>query len=241
MFRLKNEHVGKVFDVGRLPSGAPYMVLELLEEDLEGENLETRIVREGKIDPIQTIQIARQVATAIDEAHGLGIVHRDLKPENIFLTKQKDAEVFVKVLDFGISKCVEDVDMTGLTQTAAILGTPRFMAPEQLESSSSVDARADIWSLGGVLYRMLTGKYPIEGATLVQLIAAVHRKESIRPPHLLEPGTPRWLSALVMKCLRHDREERFANAGALLAALEQGEDGSEALEEEDSTTSPNLQ
>ncbi len=149
--QLQGEHVARVLDVGELPSGAPYIVMEYLE----GSDLRSQ--REKGLAVETIVDYALQAAEGLAEAHARNIVHRDLKPGNLFLAKRPDGSQIVKVVDFGLSK-YSGGDQGSLTHTAALMGSPRYMAPEQLLSSKHVDARADIWSLGAVLYELLAGQ-----------------------------------------------------------------------------------
>src|SRR5215831_16737755 len=157
--RLSSEHVCRVMDVGRFDSGAPYIVMEYLQ----GESVAAMLRRHGPLRVSDAVDIILQAIEGLAEAHAHGIVHRDLKPDNLFLHKRNDGGTTVKVLDFGISK----VKVTGIsTRTGDIMGSPAYMAPEQMESTRSVDHRADIWSLGVVLYQLVVGQAPFRGDTL---------------------------------------------------------------------------
>ena len=154
--RLKSEHAAKVHDVGALDNGTPYMVMEYLE----GNDLHALLSAEGALPIDLAVGYVMQACEAIGEAHAHGIVHRDLKPHNLFLTTGVGGRPKIKVLDFGISKTQDDE--TTLTRSSDIIGTPVYMAPEQLRSSKDVDARADIWALGAMLYELVTGRLPFE-------------------------------------------------------------------------------
>src|SRR5215472_3905949 len=147
--RLKNEHVARVHDVGTF-NGTPFMVME----HLTGQDLAALIRQRGPLPVAESIDLLLQACEALAEAHKLGIVHRDLKPGNLFVTTASDGTPFVKVLDFGISKSTS-LDSMSVTGSAALLGSPRYMSPEQLQAPSSVDPRSDVWSLGVILYEML--------------------------------------------------------------------------------------
>src|SRR5580704_14011169 len=145
--RLKSEHVAKVLDVGTLDSGAPYIVMEYLE----GTNLAEVIAIQAPLAADVACDYLIQACEALSEAHTLGIVHRDLKPQNLFLTKGVGGAPLVKVLDFGISKIKQPEGAHNLTQTATVIGSPLYMAPEQMRSARNADQRSDIWALGVVL------------------------------------------------------------------------------------------
>jgi serine/threonine-protein kinase len=210
--RIKNEHVVSVFDVGELPDGAPYIVMEYLEgEDLgnydRGKN--TRPVHE-------TVDYVMQACEALAEAHVKGIVHRDLKPSNLFLTTRSDGTPCIKVLDFGISKIAESDD--GLTGTNESIGTVRYMSPEQLRSSRDVDSRSDIWSMGVVLFELLTHELPFrsdQGGSLVLEIVG----SPPRPLAELRTDLPRGLVDITLCCLDKDRDRRFESVSGLAVAL----------------------
>jgi serine/threonine protein kinase len=214
--RLTSEHAIRVFDVGELPSGEPFMVMELLE----GKDLDALIAAEGARPVREAVDYAIQACDALAEAHGLGMVHRDVKPANLFLARRADGTRVVKLLDFGISKAgiVAGVRPTSLTETGSMLGTPHFMAPEQLLSSRDVDARADIWSLGATLFELLGGDVPFDGANLAEIFAAVVRD----PPRSLvqlRPDIPPALEQVVARCLEKDPDDRFESVAALAREL----------------------
>jgi eukaryotic-like serine/threonine-protein kinase len=217
MVRLRSPHVARVFDVGKLDSGAPYMVMELLV----GQDLGELLDRSGVPLPMwDAVDYVLQACEGIAEAHSLGIVHRDLKPRNIFLTRHTDGRVLVKVLDFGLAKSVTTMGAAerALTRTSAIMGSPMYMSPEQMRASREVDARTDIWSLGVCLYELLTHVSPFDAATIPELCALV-LTEAPRPPEAIRPDIPSGLSAAIMRCLEKDPAKRFADIGELAHAL----------------------
>jgi serine/threonine protein kinase len=213
---LTSEHIAHVLDVGTLPSGAPYMVME----HLEGMTLEERLEKSPPMPIDEVVAVILQACDALSEAHSKGIVHRDVKPANLFLVRRPTRNLFVKVLDFGISRASDPAIAVkqSLTGTSDVMGTPHYMAPEQMTSTKVVDARADIWALGVCLYRALTGVYPFDATTLMELGAMVLATEP-RPVESLRPGISRELAAVVARCLRRDPNERFASAAELHAAL----------------------
>jgi serine/threonine protein kinase len=211
--KLKSEHVGKVLDVGTLDNGVPFMVMEYLE----GSNLDEVLTARGAL-PLQTaVDFVVQACRGIAEAHALGIVHRDLKPQNLFVSKRTNGEPIVKVLDFGISKVTNQLD-GGLTSTQAMIGSPYYMSPEQMNSSRDVDPRTDVWSLGIILFECLTREVPFTGESMPQLVLSV-MQHAPRSLAAMRPDVPPELSAIVDRCLRKSPGERFANAGELEAAL----------------------
>ena len=211
--RLQSHHVCRVLDVGALDSGEPFIVMEMLEGGDLGQVLDER----GAFTPQQVADYVLQALDAIGEAHLLGVVHRDLKPGNLFLTKGVDGAPFVKVLDFGISKAASQDD--GLTATGEILGSPRFMAPEQMRKAKDVDTRADIWAIGAVMYELLTDRAAFEAETVAELLVLI-LQEDPEPLSRLRPELPPGLVAVVERCLQKDAEDRFANVAELAMALE---------------------
>jgi serine/threonine protein kinase len=212
--RLKNDHVAKVHDVGRLENGAPYMVMEYLE----GSDLDVVIKRQGPLPPAVAASYAIQACEALAEAHSVGIVHRDLKPSNLFLTRRPDGTACIKVLDFGISKLLGTGPDFEMTKTETVLGSPLYMSPEQMRSARSVDARSDIWSLGVILYKLTTGKLPFQAESITELVLKVLETVPAPPSTLRREVSPA-LDAVILSCLRRNRDERYPNVAELAAAL----------------------
>src|SRR5260370_6074652 len=196
--RIQNDHVARVTDVGTLESGAPYMVMEYLD----GTDLEDFTRQSGPLSIEEAIDFLLQACEAIAEAHGLGIVHRDLQPGNLFLVKRPDGSRIVKVLDFGISKITGGNN--SVAPTTAMLGSPPYMSPEQLTTPRDVDLRTDIWSLGIILYRLLTGRVPFDAETIVQLCSMIMHGD---PPPIREARAPvpPGLEAIIANFLHKDR------------------------------------
>jgi serine/threonine-protein kinase len=220
--RLSHPNIVSVHLVGETEAAVPYLVMEYLA----GETLDEVLERDEVLPPRRAVTIARQIACALAEAHAEGVVHRDLKPANIILTQRRASGELVKIVDFGIAKVAHHAFFnvsTRLTREGVVFGTPHYIAPEQAQGAG-LDGRADIYSLGILLYRMLSGTLPFDGAAIAVMLAHISRK----PPHLLEvaPDVDRRLAAIVMRCLAKNPDERFANAEGLAAALA-------ALEEED--------
>ena len=213
--KLKSEHAAKVLDVGTLESGAPYMVMEYLE----GGDLSQILDDQGPL-PIQTAaEYIVQACEAIAEAHAGGIVHRDIKPQNLFLAKSVGGAGKIKVLDFGVSKSMVTSGAGGLTQTRSMLGSPLYMSPEQMRSSRDVDARADVWALGVVLYELLTKRWPFEAESMPELCLKVV-SEQPTPVTTYRPDVPPGVVAVIARCLQRDPDQRYANAAELATALE---------------------
>jgi serine/threonine-protein kinase len=213
--RLRSEHVARVFDVGRatLAGGtAPYLVME----HLEGADLAT-LGRERPLGAAEAVGYVLQACDALAEAHAAGIVHRDLKPENLFVTRSPKGAPLLKILDFGISR-VSEGGRARLTGTSAVMGTPYYMSPEQMQSAKNADARSDIWALGAVLYELLCGRPPFSGETIAEICTAVLTKTP-EPMHALAPEVHPELARVVMRCLDKDPDKRFATAGDLGYAL----------------------
>jgi serine/threonine-protein kinase len=210
--QIQSEHVARVTDVGSLPTGSPYMVMEYLE----GHDLAQAIERNGAMPVEQAVGYVLQACEAIAEAHSLGIIHRDLKPANLYLARRPGRDPMVKVLDFGISKTKDAA--AGLTQTASVMGSPYYMAPEQMMSSKDVDARADIWALGIILYELLTGKAPFQGDTMAAVVFQVTQRDAA-PLREVRPDVPEGLAAVVSRCLLRDPTQRYENVARFAAAL----------------------
>jgi serine/threonine protein kinase len=210
--RIKSEHVARVFDVGT-HEGAPFIVMELLA----GEDLHKLAATRGPLAWSEAALYIAQACDAVAEAHLYGIVHRDLKPANLFLTRRADGSPLVKVLDFGISKMAGEVD-ENLTATTDVLGSPLYMSPEQIESPRDVDGRADVWALGAILYKLLTGRAAFAAATAASSLAKIV-KDPPPPLRPQRPDLPPELEALVYRCLDKDVRTRLQSAAELGRAL----------------------
>lgn len=212
--QLQHPSIVQVFDAGKTPDGRPYLVMELLF----GESLAQRLERAGLMSPAETCVMAAQIARALEQAHGAGIVHRDLSSANIFLCQDPAGGYPIpKILDFGVSKMRSEA--RGFTVHGSLLGSPYYMAPEQAEGAERVDARADIWSLGVLIYQCVTGVLPFRGrsqqAVMLAAISAPHVPLAQRQP-ALDPD----LAEVVEACLVKDRAHRLRSAGELARRLE---------------------
>ncbi|GAB5548560.1 MAG: serine/threonine-protein kinase [Sandaracinaceae bacterium] len=202
--RIRSDHVLDVIDVLRTPDDRAAIVTARLE----GEDLKARLDRIGKMPASEAVPIARQICRGLAAAHAEGIIHRDLKPSNLFLETSADGRVVVKILDFGVAKMGGEEE---LTRTGAVVGTPAYMAPEQARGSAKVDVRADIYAVGAVLYRMLTGRAPYSGDEPAALLASLLHEVPKRP-RSVEPSIPIGLEALVQRTMARTPEDRPADA-----------------------------
>ena len=214
--KIKSEYVARVNDLGRLANGTPYIVMEYLD----GNDLEALLRVDGPLQVELAVELTLQACEALAEAHALGIFHRDLKPSNLFCVQRSDGLRAVKLLDFGISKITRastDSDPR-LTSTATTLGTPLYMSPEQMRSGRLADERSDIWSLGVIIYEILSGHVPFSAENLADLAVKI-ATETPAPLSDLRPEVPAALSQAIARCLDKERSQRFANVAELARAL----------------------
>jgi serine/threonine-protein kinase len=207
--RLRSEHIARVMDVGTMPDGAPFMVMEYLE----GHDLNQILRHHGPQLPQAVVDLILQACEGMAEAHAIGIVHRDIKPSNFFITRRPDGSNLLKILDFGISKTPDE--LSELTGAQTVVGTPTYMAPEQMVSARSTDPRSDIWSIGVVMYQLLAGRPPFEAETYAQLVLKV----GTEPPAPLHVPLPPGLLDIVLRCLEKDPNRRIQNVGELARML----------------------
>lgn len=216
MSAIESAHIVTVFDAGT-EDGRPYLVMELLR----GEDLGQRLRRMRRIPLGEAMHIVAQVLKGLARAHAAGIVHRDLKPDNVFLVKHDTDPLFAKIVDFGISKIERPRANThplALTGRGTVLGTPFYMSPEQAQASSDVDGRADLYSVGAILFECLTGRPPHTGESYEQIILSICMRDAPKVS-AFDPSIPESVTAFVARALSRDRGERFASAERMLAAL----------------------
>jgi len=212
--RIGDPHIIETFDAGQLESGEPYLVMELLK----GQTLSDLMTEKGELPMDQAAELVRQACTGVQAAHDAGIVHRDLKPDNLFIV-EKDGRPFVKILDFGVSKF--DPELTGglgMTQEGATLGTPFYMPPEQIRGDKHIDARADIYALGVILYECVGGNRPFNADTLAHLAVLIHEGKPL-PITELRPDLPARFAEVVHRAMARDKDKRPGTAREMAEAL----------------------
>jgi eukaryotic-like serine/threonine-protein kinase len=215
--RIKSEHIAPVLDVGVLDTGTPYLMMEYLT----GADLSAYLLENGALPVEEAVDVVLQACDALAVAHSAGIVHRDLKPSNLFMTQRTDGSPLIKVLDFGISKVSQpgepDPKKT-LTRPGMMLGSPRYMSPEQLRNASSVDHRADIWAIGVLLHELVAGSPPYDADTFAALCAMI-ASDPPTPIRQVVPDAPAELETILLKCFQKAPADRYQNVAELAAAL----------------------
>ncbi len=209
---LRGPHIARVFDVGELEDGRPFIVMEMLQ----GHDLETELSRRGKLPLAEAAHYVIEAAEALAEAHEIGIVHRDLKPANLFLSRAGNKRL-LKILDFGISR-FETAGESRVTQTQTAFGTPLYMAPEAVRSAKHTDSRADIWALGVILYELVSGTLPFLGETPTAVAVSVS-VDTFKPLSEVCRDVPPEIDAVLSRALAKDPAHRFQTVGDLVEAL----------------------
>jgi serine/threonine-protein kinase len=211
--RIGSDHIVEVLDLGRLPSGERYMVMEYLQ----GESLRMRMERVGQMAPEEAFPILVGMLDGLDDAHAAGILHRDLKPANVFLTSDREQPDFVKILDFGVSKFMH-LSGDDATTTGQMLGTPRYMAPEQAKGEKDIDFRADIYSAGVIMFRALAARPPYLADTYNELMFKIVLEDPPRLSEVREDIDPA-ICNMVAKAMSRDRSARYDSAAELAGEL----------------------
>jgi serine/threonine protein kinase len=223
--RLQHPNIVTIFDYGAI-EGAEAERFFISMEYLSGETLARRISEQVSLTTKDTVRIARQIARGLTEAHAHGVIHRDLKPSNVMLIPGRDGEEMVKIVDFGIVKIVgdESQEKEDLTQEGSFIGSPKYMAPEQITRGGKIDARTDVYSFGVILYQCLTGTVPFDGASSIQTLMA-HLNQAPQPIRERAPSVdaPPWLDELVMTCMAKEPEKRVQTMDAVAKTLAEAE------------------
>jgi serine/threonine-protein kinase len=212
--RLSHPNTIDIFDYGHTEDGTFYYVMEYLQ----GMSLSELVRQAGPLPPGRVIYLFRQVCAGLAEAHGLGLIHRDLKPANVFVAVRGGESDVAKVLDFGLVKLTKDPGAVALTGEMTVSGTPMYMAPEQATADRALDARADIYALGAMMYYALTGQPPFTGESAFEVMMA-HARDPVVPPSQVRPGLPADLERVVLRCLAKKPGERYPSVKALGEAL----------------------
>lgn len=236
--RIEHPHVCEILDFGVGPIG-PYIVMERLQ----GKNLAQLIRERGSLSPHETVDIVQQALLGLEAAHAEGIVHRDLKPENVYLHEPKVGPPIVKLMDFGVAKFTDgSAEVT--TEHGALLGTPEYMAPEQFKGADQAEVRTDLWAVGAIIFRALTGKHAFKGASVAATLLLVSNEEPV-PIRTLKPEVPQALVDVVARCLSKAVEDRYGSVAELQLALTEALDLDPSLNpdldlDDEGPTSPTL-
>jgi serine/threonine protein kinase len=215
---IGHSNIVDIVDFGKMKNDFGQDIVYFIMEFLDGEALAARLRRTG-LTFKETVHVMEQCCSALAASHAKGIVHRDLKPENIYLCPRGNDKNFVKLLDFGIAKLTGDGGQSHKTRTGLVIGTPAYMSPEQCEGKGLIDLRSDVYSLGIVMYELLTGRVPFPGEGFGEILVA-HLTKQPDPPSTINPDVTPQLEAIVMHAIEKDRNRRFQNMNEFLAALE---------------------
>ncbi|MEJ7730083.1 MAG: serine/threonine-protein kinase [Polyangiaceae bacterium] len=213
--RVRSPSIVEILDLGQAEDGSPFLVFELLQ----GEGLDAWLRRDGLIEPEVLVEMLVGVAKALDLAHSQGIVHRDLKPANIYVHESGTGERVAKILDFGISKVIDTAHNFTLTRVGTVIGSPAYMSPEQASGSEDLDGRADVWSLGVVMYEALSGSLPHQAPNYNALMVRILTQDC-DPLMTRKTDIPANVCAIVDGCLKRERDARTASAGLVAQQLE---------------------
>ncbi len=232
---LDNDHIVEIYDFGRTTDGRLYLAME----HLEGQTLAARLAEKGQLDKDEAVDILIQIGEALIEAHAMGYVHRDLRPRNMFLAVRRKRANFLKLLDFGLAKLVEQEGEAASTSLGMTFGDPHYMSPEQARGEP-VDRRADIYSLCCIAYELLTGKPPFHGGKVFDVLTR-HVEDTPLSLSLAAPDTPAWLERAIMRCLAKKPEERYITVYRFVEALRQGVDSGVIMSDEVALSRPATQ
>ena len=223
--QIGHDHIVDILDFGQSPEGENFMIMEYLE----GQTISSRIRAAGRLDVMAALHIAMQIVDALQTAHAKGVIHRDLKPDNIYLIRRAGTGDYVKILDFGLAKLLSGTEgQNHKTSSGSVLGTPHYMAPEQCEGRLNVDGRADLYSVGCVLYFMVTGELPFPGDGFAEVILK-HISEPPPNPRSINPAISPAMEKIILHCLAKNRDYRFQTAEELSRALQDPEKWSQEI------------